>query len=87
VYQQIIVSIYQLCQAVGLAVSVLSVTCRAYSTIDNATSIHKLIQINLGFLLELLFRKNLGKRLVKKMQNIFLETAGFLTTKIELRRT
>ena len=79
-YQQVIVGIYQLGEAVGLAVCVLSVTCRANSTIDNASSIHNFIQINLGFLLELLFWKNLGKRLFKKMQNIFLETIGFLTT-------
>jgi hypothetical protein len=50
-YQQVIVGIYQLGEAVGLAVCVLSVTCRANSTIDNASSIHNYIQINLGFLL------------------------------------
>ena len=40
VYQQIIVRVYQLCQAVGLAIRVLPFTCRANSTINNATSIH-----------------------------------------------
>jgi hypothetical protein len=50
-YQQVIVGIYQLGEAVGLAVCALPIACRAYSTIDNASSIHNFIQINLGLFL------------------------------------
>jgi hypothetical protein len=79
-YQQVIVGIYQLGEAVGLAVCVLSVTCRANSTIDNASSIHNYIQINLGLLLQLILGKIVWNIIVKKIQNNFSETIGFLNT-------
>jgi len=79
-YQQVIVCVYQLCQAVGLTVCILPVTCRAYPTIDYATSIHISIQINLGLLLQLIFGKIFWNIIVKKIQNNFSETIGFLNT-------